>query len=497
MSKKNSNKKKNKKSKFFNTAFLAVLVLAIVVGFAFTISGHTDVLEYENRPAAKLGGFTFAGYFSGDFQNHVEESFVDQAIASNGIKHGFNLAKSHLISNALKPLGKYENDSKDTDDHEIIVDDTNDIGGSEISPGISDDTTIEPVENVEPVEQVEPVEPVKPVEPDTVITKGSVEIETTQPSIEPNTKAAVEPVVPENATADGGKYYSVGGGLYKYGEYVVQGVVNLKANQGRFDTYVNRYNDLIAEYPDINFYAYYIERDSDQNYATGRRSGVAEYLKSAFNLPSSNFGVQEVLDFDTYKEYNYKSDHHWAYKGSYNGYKDMLSMLKPNEMPLEILGEYKIGTYKGSFTKTDATANVKDDFYAYELPFPEMQVKFNNKAVKDYGSQSTYISKAKDGNESQKPTYGSFFGNDVGFIDIYNPSGTGSLLIFGNSYDNAIVKPLASHYEHTYCIDLRYYKSSMGSAFSFSKFTSEHQVDDVIAVGNAYYFLQGAFTIPK
>ncbi|MDO5331331.1 MAG: hypothetical protein Q4E99_01510 [Bacillota bacterium] len=393
MNKKIKNSKSNSgNSKFINAAFLAVLVLCSVLGFAFAVSGHTDTLEYENRTASKIGGLTFSSFFDGTFQDNFEKSFADQAFGSNGIKHRYNIAKSTLIENAIKPLAKYEENDTDTINHEILVVDSIDIGGSEITPGASDVMDVEDgLETKEADDVIQPAdEPIK-TEPTNEISEDVVEASA-------GAEKTDLPVI-DNAQSDGGKYYSVGGGMYRYGDYVVQGMVNFKGNQSRFDKFFSRYNELIADHPDINFYIYYIERDSDQNYATGKRAGISEYIKSSINLPETSIGIQEVRDFDTYKEYNYKSDHHWAYKGSYAGYTDILSMLKPNEAPMEILGEYKIGTYKGSFSKTDATANVYDDFYAYELPFPKMEVKFNNKTVSDYGSQASYIAKAKEGND--------------------------------------------------------------------------------------------------
>lgn len=519
-SKKTINTKRNKKEiSVVNIIFLSVLVICFAVGFIRMVVSPTDILEYENRTAAKSEMFSFDSFLSSEYQDNVEEALSDQSLFANEIKRGYNLVKSALIQSGLKPLTRYEIVSSDDINHEIIIDDNSDIGGSEIDPQQPIEIITPPaIEPVDPVIKTDPVQNTSPAIEIVPETNTSPAIETnpvtptdsavdTSPAIETNPAIETSPAIvdpnkhiesiKEKVDAEGGKYYSVGSGLYMYNDYVLQGVVNFKANSARIDKYFARYNELIDAYPDINFYAYYIERDSDQNYATGYRSGVSEYIKSIANLPESHVGVQEVRSFDDYKEMNYKSDHHWSYKGSYSGYKGILSMMKPDAKPLTPTDELKVGYSQGSFTKTDATANIRDDFYAYVFDFPKMDVKLNGKVVEDYGMQSKYIENARNGKDNQKLSYGGFYGNDSGLIDIYNSSGKGSLIIFGNSYDNAVVKLLASHYEHTYCIDMRYYKSGTGSYFSFAKFIESHPVDDVICIGNAYYFLQSPFIISK
>lgn len=448
-------------------------------GLIRTFVGPEDILEYENRKAAKLKGFTIADYLKGDFQDSMEDALSDQVALAAKAKENYNGMKSSFIQAALKPFLKNEvADNGEDENPEVIIDDNSDIGGNVIDKNEQQEQPVDPKPEQKPVDpkpQETPVEPT-PVDP--------APENPTPPS-------------PEKGSAAGGKYYSVGSGLYLYKDYVVQGMAAFKANQPRLDKYVARYNELIATYSDINFYMYYIERDSDQNYASGSRAGISEYLLTVFNLPQDHMGVEEIRSFEEYTENNYRSDHHWAYKGSYSGYKEMIAMMKPGVAPLQPLDELKVGYTKGSFTKTDSTANVKDDFWAYEFPFPEMEVYLNGKKAKDYGDQAGYIAKAREGKSNQYLLYGGFYGGDSGEIHIYNPSGSGSLMIFGNSYDNAVVKLLASHYEHTYCIDLRYYKNAMGVSFSFSKYIETHPVDDVIAIGNAFYYLQSPFIISK
>jgi len=452
---------------YINAVFLAALFLFLAAGLVRSLVAPNDILEYENRKANKMARLTFESFLSGEFQDKFEEAISDQIFGANSIKETYNLAKSTFIQSRVKKVSKADVLPDEGDSREILIDDNSDVGGSELDKDA----------------------------------QSSVEVKTeTGSSIvsDPNKDSGTVVVQPaEKGTATSGKYYSVGSGLYMFNDWVVQGLASFSANQSRFDRYIARYNELIETYPDIDFYLYYIERDSDQNYATGSRAGIGEYLRQIVDIPESHVGIEEVRSFEEYKELNFKSDHHWNYKGSYQGYTDILEMIKPEAEPLLPVAKLKVGYTRGSFTKTEATATVTDDLVVYEFNFPKMDYYLNGKKSDDYGHQASCIAAAKNGQNNKNVSYANFYGGDVGEISIYNGEGEGDLLIFGNSYDNAVIKLLASHFEHTYCVDLRYFTSGTGATFSFASFLETHPVTDVICIGNAYYFLQSPFIIPK
>jgi len=453
--------------KVINIAYIAIIIVFLLVGLVRCIISSASFLEYENRNANKVGEFSIESFLSGDFQDSLEAALSDQSLGGPKLRELFNKAKSSILSAFLSNFSqKHETAIEDDYNHEMVIGDDHDIGGLETDTS----SVIEEPDEIEKEEKKEEL-----------ATKDAVD------------KARI--VTPQKGESSGGTYYSVGGGMYIYKDYVVQGVASLKANKSRIDSFINAYNNLVDSYQDINFYLYYIERDSDQNYATGYRSGIYDYINAQVHVGSGNFARQNVTSFEQYKDYNMKSDHHWGYNGSYNGYKDILAMLKPDAIALEPLSLQLIGYTQGSFTKTEATANFKDEFYAYEFDFPDMEVMLNGKTASDYGNQSLYIEKAKAGNNSQKVNYGGFYGQDTGEIVIHNPSGEGSILIFGNSYDNALIKLIASHYEYTYSVDLRNYTTQTGKNFLFAGYISTHPVDDVIGIGNAYFYLQSPFII--
>lgn len=67
--------------------------------------------------------------------------------------------------------------------------------------------------------------------------------------------------------------------------------------------------------------------------------------------------------------------------------------------------------------------------------------------------------------------------------------------MIGESYDNAVLKLLASHFNNTYSIDLRYYEAYMGQSFSLSEYLREHEIDKVLLIGNIDYYLMTEFQL--
>ena len=113
-----------------------------------------------------------------------------------------------------------------------------------------------------------------------------------------------------------------------------------------------------------------------------------------------------------------------------------------------------------------------------------MTVTINDEPAEDYGMQDAYLNE-----EPGYITYGDFYGNDYAKIVIdMNNAEKENILIIGESYDNAILKLLATHFNETHSIDLRHYSTTFGERFSFSKYVEENDIDKVLIIGNGEFF---------
>jgi hypothetical protein len=75
--------------------------------------------------------------------------------------------------------------------------------------------------------------------------------------------------------------------------------------------------------------------------------------------------------------------------------------------------------------------------------------------------------------------YGEYYGTDFGLLEFVSQNGsTRNIAVFGSSADNPLIPLIASHYFHTYSVDLRLYDD-----FTLSDFLAEHPVDDILIIG--------------
>jgi len=258
---------------------------------------------------------------------------------------------------------------------------------------------------------------------------------------------------------------------------------------------IEGFNGIISALPETDFYLYYVEKETDINFVTGEKSGIFEYLSENINIPAEREARFEVSDFAEFSKCFYRTDHHWNQEGSYRGYIQLLDLLGINEKAIEKGEKIKLsGSFAGSKTQSPGVSSFKEDFYAYKLSYPEMTITQNGEETKDFGMQSEYFEKKAD---LPHVTYGNFYGGDMGEI-IFDTGNTekDSILIVGESYDNAILKLLASHFYKTYSIDMRFYNAYMGKDFNISEYVKQHSIDKVLLIGNIDFFINEEF-IPE
>lgn len=272
--------------------------------------------------------------------------------------------------------------------------------------------------------------------------------------------------------------------------YLLYQNTNLKDIKSYIDAKIDNINQSVKENKKIEFYLYYIEKDTDIDFTTNEKSNIYQYMDERLTSNITK-DVFEINNFKDYKNYFYKTDHHWNHKGSYKAYLELCEMfsLKPLSYEKEIdLGQ----TWSGSKARQiGGDLLFREEFKAYNFNFQEHKTYINNVEVSEYGNTYDYFN-----NKKQGITYGNFYGGDNGLVEFdYNDPQKQNLLIIGESYDNAINELLASHFNKTYNVDLRAYKSEMGKEFELKKFIKEKDIDKVLLIGNKDYFVLETFML--
>lgn len=280
------------------------------------------------------------------------------------------------------------------------------------------------------------------------------------------------------------------------GDYLVYTPSLLQDNEVRqnsLNTKIDGLNKLFSAFPDLDFYVYYIERDADVNFETGAKNGVREKLFADLALPAERLGAFQIDGFEEYRRSFYHTDHHWNCYGSYQGYQEVLQLLNVDEPPLQPVEELVLPGYRLSGSKAGtmgASGVFTEEFPAYRFAYPEMKISITgNEEAADYGNQDAYFA-----GEPASISYGAFYGGDSGeaVFDTGN-SEKENILVLGESYDNAILKLLASHFHKTCSVDLRSYERAVGAPFDFTAYVREHDITKVLLIGSDSYFTMPEF----
>lgn len=274
------------------------------------------------------------------------------------------------------------------------------------------------------------------------------------------------------------RYVNISGTLL-YNGYLVYPAFAMEDVAGPLADRADNINRYAAAHPELDFYLYYLERDIDLNFETGERPGARQYFFDRLDLPSGHMAYLPLDDFNQFSARFLRTDHHWNCAGSYRGYTEMAALLGVDEPLLAPQGEaVEVGTLYGS-RSTGKTCLFSEPFYAYRFDYPEMDVSINGQSAADYGRQEEFLS----GGGGQL-SYGAFYGWDDAEVrfSTHRP-GRDNLLILGESYDNAVVKLLASHFNDTYAVDLRNYKAQTGEDFRFSDYVASRGITKVLFTG--------------
>lgn len=211
------------------------------------------------------------------------------------------------------------------------------------------------------------------------------------------------------------------------------------------------------------------------------------------NYPNSTIDSLQIDSLDTYKKYFYKTDHHWNYYCSYLGYKQIIHMLlgedEPVLEPVETV-EFPI-MFNGSYNKRLGRKDSDQHFTVYRFNYPEMTVRINGKKKKAYGRQETYLG-GKYSKKKLTNHYEEFYGGDEGIVEFCTDRPEKeNIIIFCNSFSNAVKMLIASHFNHTYFVDLRHYQDHMGEKFNTSKSIKSWKVTKVMLLGDGAFFSLG------
>ena len=237
---------------------------------------------------------------------------------------------------------------------------------------------------------------------------------------------------------------------------------------------MNSLNDVY--YYIINSYASYdFEKNQDVgNYETIVRNN----LKGNYTISSLN-----MRSYEDHKKYYYKTDHHWNYIGSYQGFLDIANMFGIHT-PSKPIGTFTNDEYFfGSHARAIRNYSFKENFTIYLFDVPSHDTTINGK-TKPYNHIEDFTNHNYKYDKNMN-FYGYVYGGDYGEVVFdFHHEDKPNLLILSNSYSNAINELIAQYFNKTYVVDLRHYNDSIGTSFEYSKYIKNNNIDKTLVIAD-------------
>ena len=239
--------------------------------------------------------------------------------------------------------------------------------------------------------------------------------------------------------------------------------------------------ELVNKFPLINTYVYFPTRieeimDIPAGYNYGRKYREA-FIKQL--NPIIKYDELKIKDFNDHKNWFYKSDNHWNVFGAYEGYKDIINMIKkdfdivePRKYDDSITYDYEfIGNLStqigGIGSKDKITDLIFNDINNFDY--------YINGEKTDFNKEKKYYQ--EHGNNTEYYDYGVYFGNNDYFKEFdFHQEDKPNLLIFGDSFLNTNNSWIASHFNKTIIIDLR----DKPDDFNLENYINEYKIDAIL-----------------
>lgn len=241
-------------------------------------------------------------------------------------------------------------------------------------------------------------------------------------------------------------------------------------------------NEVDLLYPDIKTYIYMptrIEEIINIPSSSLTNSGP-EYRRSYIANLNSNItlGTLSISSIEDHKEFFYKSDFHWNNKGAYQGYIDIINMIKKDfdiDSPREIVKEIKYDySFHGNISSEIGMIGPSDTISDYILKdIGEYKRYVNGEEMYQSSIKEEY---AKNGNNTMYSDYDLYFGsNDFERLFDFDQPDKPNVLVFCDSYFNVIQEWFSSHFNKTILIDLR-----GNQPFDIDEYIEKYDIDIIL-----------------
>ena len=193
----------------------------------------------------------------------------------------------------------------------------------------------------------------------------------------------------------------------------------------------------------------------------------------------------------------YRTDHHWTQLGAYYAYTAFCEAAGFDAVPLEQFQTGRYDTFLGSmytFTKGYPQSDVlkqHPDYLDYYLPIADTHARYYADGSLENGTPVSVVYTQLDESVSNK--YLCFIGGDTPVCIVESDVQGPTCIVLKESYGNAFVPFLTSHYGRIIVIDPREFNQEGKPTLDLAAFAADQGVDDLIVINYPYMINSKAF----
>ena len=452
--------------KLYNVLLCTALALLLVIGVWSLFGNGETVSAVDGKTLAEKPEFTFASLFDGSYLPALERSYSD------------HFPMRDMLLKAGKTMNRFYYYSG-SDENAVLI-----IGGSTGAEqgGERLDTALTPP--VTPPEQPPAPDETPEKKPDDTPAEPAPEDTPQQP--EEQTPPELDEPAEEDATWAG--------------NVIVVGTRAMEIPSAN-EQIIESYADAVGRLADAmgsgvrtislvtpNGGEFY----SPQSMHTGIHSQKAmiEHCYASMDAGivtvDAYSGLREHAD-----EYIYfRTDHHWTQLGAYYAYQKFCEAAGFEAVALE---RFQTGVYENfvgsmyTFTKgypQSETLYNNPDTLTYYLPIYETHAKYYADASLQNGVAVSVVYTQLP--ESTTNKYLCYIGGDTPVCVIESAAEGGTCIVLKESYGNAFVPFLTSHYSKIIVIDPREFNRDGKPSLDLASFAAEQGIDDLIVINYPY-----------
>ncbi|MBQ7132194.1 MAG: hypothetical protein IJO29_06445 [Oscillospiraceae bacterium] len=455
-------------AKYINIA--AVCSMFMIAFFILLVFEHPTVSESENRELEKFPKFSFSALLSGEFTSNLSAYFNDTV--------PFRESLVPFNSNLKSYFGMI---SPDDDKNKVVFYNahiiSDDDPNEQSSPAQTNSITTAATTVSTAATQITDASGTTPLQSD-----AQSSALTTTPPVTTTTTAATTTTTPTPEPQDP----NVGimhEGIVVLGDTGIMLYGGSLANAEEYAGYVNAYKADLGD--SVNVYSmviptavsYYLP-DEFKQYTRSQKGDIDHILQHLNGVV--NVDAYSALAAHTDEKIYTRTDHHWAALGAYYAAQEFCKTANVPFLDISEYDRYSVDGYVGTlytYTNESSLLNNPEEFVYYKPKTENYTTTYYSQSFTNPSVGALF----NEGITNKSSLYLTFMRGDSNIVHIKTSVTNGrKLIIFKDSYGNAIPEFLTGSFEEIYVCDMRYFE------LNSIEFIKQQGITDVLFASCAF-----------